>query len=76
MKCAACEQEMIERTTELDLRVENKLYLVKNAKLEECQNCGEKVIAPAISEEIFTMIKSHKYKLKTMDLPVVELQTT
>ncbi len=76
MKCAACEQEMVERTTELDLRVENKLYLVNNVRLEVCQNCGEKVIAPAISEEIFNMIKSHKYKLKTMDLPVVELSAT
>ncbi len=76
MKCAACEQEMIERTTELDLRVENKLYLVNNVRLEECQNCGERVIEPAISEEIFNMIKSHKYKLKTVDLPVVELPIT
>ncbi|MFQ5787689.1 MAG: YgiT-type zinc finger protein [Thermodesulfobacteriota bacterium] len=76
MKCAACEQEMVERTTELDLRVKNKLYLVNNVRLVECQNCGEKVIAPAISEEIFNMIKSHKYKLKTMDLPVVELSVT
>jgi YgiT-type zinc finger domain-containing protein len=76
MKCAACEQEMVERTTELDLRVKNKLYLVNNVRLVECQNCGEKVIAPAISEEIFNMIKSHKYKLKTMNLPVVELSAT
>ncbi|MFQ5686328.1 MAG: hypothetical protein ACE5GV_06675, partial [Candidatus Scalindua sp.] len=52
------------------------IYLVNNVKLEECQNCGEKVIAPAISEEIFNMIKSQKYKLKTMDLPVVELSAT
>ena len=76
MKCAACEQEMVERTTELDLRVKNKLYLVNNVRLVECQNCGEKVIAPAISEEIFNMIKSLKYKLKTMDMPVVELSAT
>jgi YgiT-type zinc finger domain-containing protein len=76
MKCAACEQEMVERTTELDLRVENKLYLVSNVKLEECQNCGERLIEPTISEEIFNMIKSHKYKLKTVDLPVLELPTT
>ncbi|MDR4496842.1 MAG: YgiT-type zinc finger protein [Candidatus Scalindua sp.] len=76
MKCAACEQEMIERITELDLRIENKLYIVNNVKLEECQNCGEKVINPAISEEIFNMIKSHKYKLKTLSLPVVELQSS
>ena len=67
---------LVERTIELDLRVENILYLVNNVRLEECQNCGEKVIAPAISEEIYNMIKSHKYKLKTMDLPVVELSVT
>ncbi|KHE92337.1 MAG: YgiT-type zinc finger protein [Candidatus Scalindua rubra] len=73
MKCAACEQEMVERTAELDLRVDDKLYLVNNVRLEECQNCGEKVVSPEISEEIFNMIKSHNYKLKTMDLPVIEL---
>ena len=76
MKCAACEQEMGEKTGELDLRIQDKLYLIRNVKFEECQNCGEKVIAPVISEEIFKMIKSHRYKLKTIDLPVVELQSS
>ncbi len=76
MKCAACKQEMVERVTELDSRVENKLYLVNNVRLEECRNCGEKVIYPTISEEIFNMVKSHNYKLKTMDLPVLELSAT
>lgn len=73
MKCAACEQKMVKRTTELDLRIDDKLYLVNNVSLEECQNCGERVIEPIISEEIFNMIKSHKYDIKTINLPVVEL---
>ncbi len=73
MKCAACEQEMVERITELDLRIEDKLYLVKNVKLEECKNCGERAIEPAISENIFNKIKSQKYQLKIVNLPVLEL---
>ena len=73
MKCAACEQEMVKKITELDLRVNNKLYLVNNVKLDECNNCGEQVIEPEISEKIFNMIKSNSYNVKTVDLPIVEL---
>lgn len=75
MKCASCEQQMVEKISELDLRVNNKLYIVNNVKLEECNNCGEQVIDPIISEEIFNMIKSNSYKVKTLNLPVVELST-
>lgn len=73
MKCAACEQEMAERVTVLDLRVDDKLYLVNKVRLEECKNCGERVVEPEISEKIFDMIKSHRYHMKTLDLPVIEL---
>lgn len=73
MKCAACEHEMVERITELDLRINDKLYLVNNVKLEECRNCGERAIEPGISEQIFNMIKSNRYEVKPVDLPVVEL---
>lgn len=73
MKCVACEQNMVERVTELDLRIHDKLYLVNSVKLEECKNCGERVINPEISEKIFNMINSKKYQLKSLDLPVIEL---
>lgn len=75
MKCAACEQKMVERITELDLRINDKLYLVNNVKLEECRNCGERVVNPETSEKIFYMIKSNRYNIKPVELPVVELIT-
>jgi|TARA_B100001964_G_scaffold156571_1_gene171991 YgiT-type zinc finger domain-containing protein len=58
VKCEAREHEMAERITELDLRTNDKLYLVNNVKLEECRVCGERAIEPGISEHIFNMIKS------------------
>ena len=73
MKCAACEQDMVKKVAELDLRVNNKLHLVRNVELEECENCGERVIDPAVSERIFDMINARKYHLKAVDLPVLEL---
>ncbi len=35
MKCAACEQNLVKKVTELDLRVNDKLHLVKDVELEE-----------------------------------------
>ena len=73
MKCAVCEQNLLKKVTELDLRVNDQLHLIKDVELEECENCGERVIDPAISEKIFNMISSKQYQLKSFDLPVVEL---
>ena len=42
MKCAACYHEMVKKTGEIDLRVNGKLYIVRNISYYECPSCGEK----------------------------------
>ncbi len=75
MKCAACGETMLNKKGELDLRVNEKLYIVSNASFEECPKCGERVIAPSVSEEIFSLISSKHYSEKETKIPVVELAT-
>jgi len=37
MKCAACHNEMVKKKGEVDLKIEGKLYLVRNVSYEEYQ---------------------------------------
>ncbi len=37
MKCAACHNEMVKKKGEVGLKIEGKLYLVRNVSYEEYQ---------------------------------------
>lgn len=73
MKCAACGETMQKKKGELDLRISGKLYLVSNAEFQECPECGERVVAPDVSKQIYSLIRSHNYSEKETKIPVVEL---
>jgi YgiT-type zinc finger domain-containing protein len=49
MKCAVCQNQMCEKVGEIDLRIEGRLYLVRNVSYEECPFCGEKVLTPDVA---------------------------
>ena len=72
MKCAACHNELIRKKGEIDLRIGEKLYLVRNASYEECPVCGEKVISPKVSQDLFEKIKNKKFVEKTLKIPVLD----
>ncbi len=72
MKCAACHSEMIKMKGEIDLRIEGKLYLVKNVSYEECSSCGEKVLSPKISEILFKKIDNKEFVEQTISVPVLD----
>jgi YgiT-type zinc finger domain-containing protein len=40
---------MCEKVGEIDLRIEGRLYLVRNVSYEECPFCGEKVLTPDVA---------------------------
>ena len=75
MKCAACHGQMQTKRGEIELRIHGKLYLVENVTFQECSLCGERVLSPQVSQEIFAKIQSHSYKERQMYLPVVECGT-
>lgn len=57
MKCAVCHHPMVKKTGEIDLRIGGKLYLARNVAYEECLSCGEKVLSPQVSQELFERIE-------------------
>jgi len=72
MKCAACHSEMMNKKGEVDLRIEGRLYLVRNVFYEECPSCGEKVLAPEISEILFEKIENKEFTEETISVPVLD----
>ncbi len=72
MKCAVCHHEMVRERGEIDLRIGGKLYLVRNVSYEECPACGEKVLAPKISEILFEKIKNKEFVEQMINVPVLD----
>jgi len=72
MKCAACHNEMVKKKGEVDLRIEGRLYLVRNVFYEECPSCGEKVLSPEISEVLFEKIKNKEFIEQMVNIPVLD----
>jgi YgiT-type zinc finger domain-containing protein len=63
---------MVKRRGEIDLRIEGKLYLVRNVAFEECPSCGEKVISPEVARVLFERISNHEFVEETLKVPVLE----
>lgn len=72
MKCAACHHEMVKKRGEIDLRIEGQLYLVRNVCYEECPACGEKVLSPRVSQDLFNKIRERKFVKRTIRIPVLD----
>ncbi|MCD6143767.1 MAG: YgiT-type zinc finger protein [Thermococcus sp.] len=63
---------MVKKKGEIDLRIGGKLYLVKNVFYEECSACGEKVLSPKVSQDLFKKIKNREFIEETIKLPVLD----
>ncbi|WP_291323723.1 YgiT-type zinc finger protein [Desulfonatronospira sp.] len=72
MKCSVCKDKMIQRQDVIELKINGKLFLVENVPYEECLSCGERVLAPNVSQEIFSKVTRKEYREKQMFVPVVE----
>ena len=72
MKCAACHNQMVKKKGEVDLRIEGRLYLVRNVFYEECPSCGEKVLSPEVSEVLFKKIKKKEFIEQMVNIPVLD----
>jgi YgiT-type zinc finger domain-containing protein len=71
MKCAASHDEMVAKIGELDLRIGGRLLLVRNVSYEECLSCGEKVLSPAVSLDLYNEIERGDYAEQTVNIPVL-----
>lgn len=75
MKCVACHAQMDQKRGQIELRIHGKLFLVENVLYEECPSCGERVLSPEISQDIFDKIVKKDYEEKQIIVPVVEGST-
>ncbi len=73
MKCAACHDEMVKKKGEIDLRIEGRLYVVRNIFYEECLSCGEKVLSLEVSQILFEKIKNKEFVERMITVPVLDV---
>ncbi|NIM12443.1 MAG: YgiT-type zinc finger protein [Candidatus Aminicenantes bacterium] len=73
MICAACQGKMIRKNGDIDLRINGELYIVHNVPIEECCNCGEKVLDPETSEVIYERVHLKQYKKEKIEIPILDL---
>lgn len=73
MTCSACHGKMLRKTGDLDLRINGELYIVHNVPFEECDNCGERVVAPSTSENIYKRIRSQKFVREKVEISTFDL---
>jgi YgiT-type zinc finger domain-containing protein len=64
---------MVRKSGNLDLRINGQLYIIQNVALEECSNCGERVLDPETSQIIYERIHSKRYKKEMVEVPVLDL---
>ena len=72
MKCAVCQNQMCEKVGEIDLRIEGRLYLVRNVSYEECPFCGEKVLTPKVARVLYNKVQKKEFVEQTLRIPVVD----
>jgi YgiT-type zinc finger domain-containing protein len=63
---------MIVKKGEIDLRIQGKLYLVRNVSYEECPFCGEKVISPEVSEILYKKIQNKEFVEQDIRIPILD----
>jgi YgiT-type zinc finger domain-containing protein len=63
---------MVEKRGEIDVRVNGKLFIVRNVFYEECLSCGERVLTPHVSQVLYEKIKHGEYIEETLKVPVLE----
>jgi YgiT-type zinc finger domain-containing protein len=64
---------MIVKKGEIDLRIQGKLYLVRNVSYEECPFCGEKVLSPEMSEILYKKIQNKEFVEQDIRIPILDV---
>ena len=60
--------------TDLDLRINRELVVVRNINANVCQQCGEKTLPALNISELYKRVKKElsRHKVKKISVPVVE----
>ena len=63
---------MIQKTGEIDLRIEGVLYIARKVQFEECVACGEKVLSPKVATELYERIRRGESVEETVTVHVLD----
>jgi YgiT-type zinc finger domain-containing protein len=72
VRCAACHSKMIKKRGEVDFRIEGKLFLARNVSYEECLSCGERVLTPEVSQDLFDKIRNQEFVEENVKISVLD----
>jgi hypothetical protein len=62
---------MIKAVYDTNVIVSAALY-VRSVSYEECPSCGEKVLSPGVSQDLYEKIKHGEFAEETLRIPVLE----
>jgi YgiT-type zinc finger domain-containing protein len=72
MRCSVCQNEISEKKGEIDLRIEEKLYIARNVVYEQCAACGVKVLSPQIAKALFERVRKGQFVEEALKIPVLD----
>ena len=48
------------------------MYIVRNVSYEDCQSCGENVLSPQVSQDLFECVRKGEFAEETIRVPVLD----
>ena len=73
MECDLCGGKIINKKVSYSLFYEGHWVIVENVPANICQQCGERLFAPEVVEELQNVIWSKKAPVKKIETPVFDL---
>jgi YgiT-type zinc finger domain-containing protein len=74
--CYFCGGKVVENRVTREIRWQGKLFLIEDVPVGVCQQCGEKVILPAIARTIDEMLSGEKSPDGFVPVPTFRFRET
>jgi YgiT-type zinc finger domain-containing protein len=74
--CYFCGGMLVEERVTREIRWQGELFLIENVPVGVCQQCGEKVILPAIARTIDAMLSGEKSPDGFVQVPTFRFRET
>lgn len=71
--CIYCGGSVEEKRQSLDYRYHGKLFIVENATVGVCLQCGEKFLKANIAKKLEKLVTTPQKKVKSVAVPVISL---
>jgi YgiT-type zinc finger domain-containing protein len=69
--CMYCGGEVVERSTRVDYRLKDELYILENVPTGVCCQCGEQFFTAETAKRMESAVTQGRDKLRTVAVPVI-----